>query len=175
MTANKKRKKAIKRRASALGRSYQGMLRAEQGPPGRFESIVWKTIHLVDAWREEEAKRGQSPGGSDYLEQVGGVLDVIEYLRNPLRLKLLDHLTAQSDDDVYKMIAVMYAGRDDDSIPLLIDHVRRTFPEKLLAIRQMMEKSPLASYLRDGLRQARIQGVDLEGKFEDGRTANASC
>ncbi len=102
-------------------------------------------------------------------------MDLIEYLRSPLRLKVLDHLNAQSDDDVYKMIALMYAGRDDDSIPLLVDHVRRTFREKTLAIRQMMEKSPLATYLRDGLRQARKQGVDLDGNFEDSRTATASC
>lgn len=162
MTANKKRKMAIRRVATASGHTYQATLRAMQRAPvdtasGRFETIVRETIRLA---ADYHADRKNSQGGNFVaMDQIEGIQ---AWLTNPKRLALLSYLDAQNEDDIYKLIAIMYAGRDNDSLPVLGRYVRRAFDTKEIAIVQMMGKAPLAEYLSNGLRAAREQAMSIE-------------
>lgn len=169
MTMDKKRKRAVRGLASATGRSYEGTLRAQRGvggppAPARFETIAQETIHLAAVWRGGHKNRTKDGMGSlEELADMGRFRERYEREHtNPKYLALLNHLQAQSEDDVFKLTAIMYAGQDDVDLLQFGSNIRGIFPTKDIAIIQMMSKAPLAEYLSSGLHVAREQGVSVE-------------
>lgn len=77
------------------------------------------------------------------------------------RLKAL--LESLQPDDVYRLILIMYLGRGDfgtDDLAQQFQAMKETFEKPEYAIRQMIGKGPLATYLTDGLSKLKAGGID---------------
>jgi hypothetical protein len=64
-----------------------------------------------------------------------------------------------------KLILVMYLGRGDfgvEDLADVYDDLRQTLSDPKWAASQMMEKTPLADYLADGLAQLEEHGIDVD-------------
>lgn len=85
----------------------------------------------------------------------------------PEEEKLRDLLDKLPDEDIYKLISIMYVGRGDfefeaDHIGEIYEQMKSTFDSPSIAASQMMSKGPLAEYLADGLAELEKKGVDVD-------------
>jgi len=74
-------------------------------------------------------------------------------------------LSGLPEDDVYALALLMYVGRGDyerDDVSASLKEIRKTFDRPETAIAQMMQKAPLADYLRDGLDTLTRRGIDVD-------------
>ena len=72
------------------------------------------------------------------------------------------------EDDIYKLILLMYLGRGDFGTHDLAMHFRTVkdrFRKREWAISQMKGKAPLADYLADGIEELRKSGIDMDQLF----------
>ncbi len=83
----------------------------------------------------------------------------------PEQTELWAFLRALPPEQVYRLIALMYLGREDFPAAEYEEQVRHmpdAFPVVDWAIGQMVEKAPLADYLADGLSFAEDTGVVID-------------
>ncbi len=76
--------------------------------------------------------------------------------------KLLMKLPAEM---IYKLVLIMYLGRDDFDTRDLAEQFREIkddFPKSEWAVSQMMAKAPLADYLIDGLAKLSQDQIDVD-------------
>jgi hypothetical protein len=100
-------------------------------------------------------------------EVIETVIGMAEYdSKDFLRRQLYDYLCSQPPAIIYGVVSVMYMGRGDfdnerDFLGVY-SSMSDTFPSPPLAVNQMVQKTPLAQYLRDGMVIARKWGIDLD-------------
>jgi len=69
------------------------------------------------------------------------------------------------DEDVYKLILLMYLGRGDFDADDLATHygtLKNRYRKRESAISQMEGKAPLADYVADGIAELQKSGIDLD-------------
>lgn len=85
------------------------------------------------------------------------------YFNHPLRVALRGFIDGLPEEWVYRMIAVMYVGRDGDDFVVKYRDMWSTFHTRVLATQQMLEKRPLPEYLETGLDVVEhAQGYDVD-------------
>jgi hypothetical protein len=127
----------------------------------RFSETAAKVIDLAttirDYWNTELPKRHPSypivaPG-----EDSGP--------SPPEEAELREFLEQLSDEEIYKLVLVMYLGRGDFGTDDLRTHYRTLkdrFRKRERAISQMEGKAPLAEYLSDGMANLKKNGIDID-------------
>lgn len=96
----------------------------------------------------------------------------------PARAQLEALLRSLQEDQVYRLLLLMYLGRGDfDTYDLkaAYAYLKETFQEPEHAISQLLEKVPLPDYLADGLDALRNQGLDPEHLFADQPAARSQA
>jgi hypothetical protein len=76
--------------------------------------------------------------------------------------ELLDELP---EDIIYKLLLIMYLGRGDfatEDLSGSFEDLKKTFAKPEWAASQMMDKTPLADYLTDGLAELREHKIDVD-------------
>jgi hypothetical protein len=126
-----------------------------------FSDTVKRVIDLANAvrdyWDTELPKRYPTyplvPAGAD------------DGLPPPEEKELETLLRSLPPADVYKLMSLMYLGREDFNAhgwEPMSRELRQTFPDPDRAIQQMMAKGPLGEYLADGLAQLTAHGTDVD-------------
>ena len=81
------------------------------------------------------------------------------------------YLKSLDSEDIYKIIMIMYLGREDFEVDQVrdvrdldpyVDDMKETFDTPSDAISQMISKSPLGEYLADGLAELEKRGIDID-------------
>ena len=83
----------------------------------------------------------------------------------PEDAELLDLLRQLPEEQVYALLLLMYAGRGDFDVDHLLPAyltMREAFPNRDLAIAQMMGMGAIAEYLTDALEEIRNRHMDLD-------------
>ena len=83
----------------------------------------------------------------------------------PEEAELRSFLEKLSDDEIYKLILLMYLGRGDFGTSDLAMHygtVRDRVRKREWAISQMEGKAPLADYLAEGMAELHKSGIDVD-------------
>lgn len=81
----------------------------------------------------------------------------------PQEHELHNVLQLLTEDAVRQLLLIMYLGRGDFAAGELAENyerVRAAFPQRDWAIRQMLDKAPLAEYLEQGLSRLGQEGID---------------
>src|SRR4051812_43730431 len=76
---------------------------------------------------------------------------------------LRDLFSNLPEKTIYQLLLIMYLGRGDystDDLAGRYEDLRHKFEKPEWAVSQMMEKTPLAEYLRDGLDELMKSGID---------------
>jgi hypothetical protein len=108
-----------------------------------------------------------------FLRIVGQVLDRLGCDHSSMKTNVMLYLEDLPEQAVYLLTAVMYLGRGDDDPPednsdldFWYHYVRDTFQTPAIAASQMLGKSPLSEYLRDGVEVISRQGLDLDSFYD---------
>jgi len=83
----------------------------------------------------------------------------------PEEVRLRELLMRLPDDMIYKLIMIMYGGRDGFNAPELassFEEMKRDFPRPEWAVSQMMGKALLDYYLTEGLAKLRENKIDAD-------------
>jgi hypothetical protein len=83
----------------------------------------------------------------------------------PEEKELEKFLASLSEEQVYRLILIMYLGRGDFGIDELAGYyeaLKGTFEDSRHAASQMMDKAPLGDYLLDGLKELRSHNIDVD-------------
>jgi Protein of unknown function (DUF3775) len=83
----------------------------------------------------------------------------------PEEIQLRELLSGLPEDMIYKLIMIMYIGRDGSGVPDvagLLQEMRRDFPKSEGAVSQMMGKALLDDYLTEGLAKLRNHNIDVD-------------
>jgi hypothetical protein len=83
----------------------------------------------------------------------------------PEKQELKNLLASLPEDEIYKLILLMYLGRGDfviDDLAEQYETLRNRFAKPDRAIAQLMEKAPLADYLTAGLDELKKSGIDVD-------------
>lgn len=163
MTKGKKFKNQVRARAQRNNQPYAVARRIHTSQlRGPFGGLVAEVIRLVTAWRcEEDARR---PRGSTGVTLGAAVRELLSQPMCPSEKALLALLDLQSDADLHKLQALMYAGRGDGDLRTLHEYLGRKTRQDV--IRTLTEKSSiLATYLRRGVVEAANRGVNIEASF----------
>ncbi len=178
MPKDRKLKAAVRARMAVTGRGYQETLQEMRGdhhggpprepPDRRVEAII---LHIIAIARRREAE--QEARDREHPEYFA----IFERLRRgetlPAERELTDYLATLSDEHLWKVAVIGYAGRDDESILSVNASIHvNTFDDGKHAAWHLTEKSPLAEYLTKGLARAQRDGFDLESALPtfDGET-----
>jgi hypothetical protein len=81
----------------------------------------------------------------------------------PEEIQLRELLAGLPEDQIYKLIMIMYIGRDGFVVPDLaayFEEMRRDFPRPEWAVSQMMGKASLDDYLTEGLARLKRHKID---------------
>ncbi|MDI3288055.1 hypothetical protein [Polyangium sp. 15x6] len=159
-------KKLVRDRMAKTGESYQTAARhvrsAGEGPPvGRFEALVLLFIRLAKARREEYEADPRYRTRSSTGEALDHAIEDLES-PPPCDKAFNEAIFAIPQEDVWKLAAVMYAGRDNTD---LLTTYRGKVGNKRVVM-SIVEKSPLDEYLEAGLAKAKMDGFDLENGFQ---------
>lgn len=160
MTAHKRLKKLVRERQGKTGESYQAALRNvtnhKSRGPGRFEKILIEAIEMARRIRDERAANPSTDPFTPAMIQ-----------RSRCEREFIDFLLKQTDADVFKMLAIMYAGREKegDIRGWCEDARRAALDRKESAVSILLSKRPLADYLVDGLLLAKANGEDIEAEM----------
>jgi hypothetical protein len=82
----------------------------------------------------------------------------------PEEKELRKFLSTLSDEMIYRLILIMYLGREDfgvDDLARQYETLRSGFSDSEYAVTQMMNAAPLADQLLDGLDELRKHGIDV--------------
>lgn len=138
--------KVVCERMEKTGESWQTAarhVRNQRRPIGRFESLVLQIVDLAKKRKDEyraNPKVWPSPSGKILFET----------------------LYALPKEDTWKLVALMYSGRDEEDVLERYSTLEKA-THTWLAIE---EKLPADEYLKAGLARARKSGIDLEGDFQ---------
>jgi hypothetical protein len=83
----------------------------------------------------------------------------------PEEANLRSFLEKLTDDEIYKLILLMYLGRGDfgtENLAMRYRTLKDRFRKRELAISQMEGKAPLADYLTDGMAELQKNNIDLD-------------
>lgn len=127
----------------------------------QFTETATQIIDLASAaqnyWETELPKRHPNYPIVDLFEDSGPP--------PPEEAALKELLERLPDEQVYKLLLVMYLGRGDfqaDELAKQHDYLEERFRKREWAISQMRGKAPLADYLTDGLAELKKNGIDLD-------------
>lgn len=84
----------------------------------------------------------------------------------PERKVLREYMASLPEEVVLKLQTLMYVGRDRWPFSKMHAHLKSQTPDSADAIRTMVEKTPLGSYLEAGIAIADDWEQDLEGSFD---------
>ncbi|HEU4411657.1 MAG TPA: hypothetical protein VFS43_40815 [Polyangiaceae bacterium] len=161
MTKKNAAKSAARARQEKHGGKYMHHRRvAEGGPQEPFERLVHDFIRLAQA-RYDEYRAANKVDW--YSLDVDEMVDEVLKLPLPAEAALHAALKALPYRDLRKLHVLMYAGRERDDVIGMGRTLGREIPEFIVGI--VSDKIRLHEYLRDGLRLAKAQGVDLEADF----------
>lgn len=79
--------------------------------------------------------------------------------------KLLKFLRSLPEEEIYRLLLVMYLGRGDFAVDELTENyagLKDAISEPEYAVAQMMGRGPLADYLCDGLEELRKHQIDVD-------------
>lgn len=74
-------------------------------------------------------------------------------------------LATLSDEMIYQLILIMHLGREDfgtDDLARSYEELKGMFGDRESAVSQMLDKSPLADYLLDGLEELRKHNINAD-------------
>jgi hypothetical protein len=133
----------------------------------KLSAIADRVIELARAADKEDAqlrRRHRVPDHFTLETPFSEEFRAYEAASKPRREELDRYLAAQSEDVVRRLEALMYFGRGDggDDLLKLYREVSEAFESKEDCIRQMLEKSPLADYLEEGISRATVAGIHLD-------------
>ena len=127
----------------------------------KFSKTTAKVIALADAirnyWNSELPKRHPRYPVITFDEDSGPPP------AEEAKLKKL--LKSLPEEDIHKLMLLMYLGRGDfgtHDLPGHFAQLKQRFPKPEWAISQMEGKAPLADYLMDGAQELEKSGIDLD-------------
>jgi hypothetical protein len=186
---NSSLKKQIRARMEKTGESYQVARRVLTSSPEAAKPIAppelseypplptgWKgfgarvvdLIELAEAEARESTERDSRLGGDVTANAIDSIRN-----RPPAYLALLAAVQAFDDADTKKLLALMYAGREKESLRTMHRTVGLDTPDIQRSVIFSKRGSALPEYLRAGLEAARASSTDLDAPLPDMRLLQA--
>jgi hypothetical protein len=127
----------------------------------KFSETLSKVVELAtairDYWNTELPKRHPNYPVVSEEEDSGPP--------PPQEVELHSLLEKLSDEDVYKLLLLMYLGRGDfgtDNLPSHYEGLKQRFRKRERAISLLEGKAPLGEYLVDGMSELNRSAVEID-------------
>lgn len=168
MSDNTKLKKLARARQRITGEAYSTALLHVRGPVagGGLEQRVRALLPLVAASKTEDRELARRYGVERVLKPDTSNGDAYLNAPRPKGEALKDAIRSFDMESKLKVLAIMYAGRDDDDdIRGGFDYLVPVFPEPEHVVEQLVQKIHLHEFLEKGLALAAQRGVNLDERW----------